>query len=104
MINKAENIYEGKWISVVLAFMLVFSLLFSTVYIAVESDHDCSGEDCPICFSLVQCEEISRLFKFTVILLIPLIYLCVSSIEHINKPDNNFSAITPVSLKIQLNN
>ncbi len=104
MINKAENTYERKWISGIVAFMLVFSMLFSTVYIAVESGHDCSGEDCPICFSLVQCEEIFRLFRFTVILLIPFIYLCVSSIEHINKPDNFFIAITPVSLKIQLNN
>ncbi len=84
--------------------MLVFSLLFSTIYIAVESGHDCSGEDCPICFSLVQCEEISRLYKYAAIMIIPLIYLCVSSNEHMNKPEIMFSAITPVSLKIQLNN
>ena len=28
---------------------------FSTVYIAHEADHDCCGDDCPICVQLQQC-------------------------------------------------
>lgn len=104
MIKRTEKTNQGKWISGFLAFMLVFSLLFSIGYIAAESDHDCSGEDCPICISLVQCEEISRLYKFAVILIVPLIYLCVDSIGHINNPETRLTAVTPVSLKVQLNN
>lgn len=30
-------------------FLLVLSLLFSLGYAALESGHDCHGEDCPIC-------------------------------------------------------
>ena len=28
---------------------------FSTVYIVHEADHDCCGDDCPICVQLQQC-------------------------------------------------
>lgn len=36
------------------AFLLGFQIL-SAAYIAHEADHDCSGEECPICVQLQQC-------------------------------------------------
>ena len=30
-------------------------LLFSSAFVASESDHDCSGHDCPICLELQNC-------------------------------------------------
>ena len=36
-----------------LAAVLAFVMLSSAVYIAVEADHDCSGEDCAICHRCV---------------------------------------------------
>ena len=36
------------------ALLLGFQV-FSTVYIAHEADHDCGGEDCPVCVQLQQC-------------------------------------------------
>lgn len=29
--------------------------LFSLAYIAIEADHDCCGEDCPICLDIRHC-------------------------------------------------
>ena len=29
--------------------------VFSTAYLAHESDHECSGENCPVCVQLQQC-------------------------------------------------
>ncbi len=39
--------------------MLVFVLFFS-FYIAAEADHDCSGDDCPICACIQQCGKTLR--------------------------------------------
>ena len=40
------------FITRLLAAVLAVVMLFSAVYIAVEADHDCSGEDCAICHQI----------------------------------------------------
>lgn len=41
--------------------MLMLGILaFSAFFIAAEADHDCSGDDCPICMVLQQCENTVR--------------------------------------------
>ncbi len=37
--------------------MMLVMVLFSAFYIAAESDHECCGEDCPICACIHQCEN-----------------------------------------------
>lgn len=37
------------------AALLLFALFFSSAFITVESDHDCTGADCPICLDLRDC-------------------------------------------------
>ena len=43
-----------------LAAVLAVVMLFSAVYIAVEADHDCSGEDCAICHQIGVCENLLK--------------------------------------------
>lgn len=47
-----------------LAAVLAVVMLFSAVYIAVEADHDCSGEDCAICHHLQVCENLLKSIGF----------------------------------------
>ena len=35
--------------------LLLGSQILSAAYIAHEADHDCSGEECPVCVQLQQC-------------------------------------------------
>lgn len=37
------------------AVAFVFVMLFSMVYIAEESNHDCIGSDCQICYQISVC-------------------------------------------------
>jgi len=37
------------------AALLLISLVASSFFIAFESDHDCDGDDCPICLQLNAC-------------------------------------------------
>ena len=41
----------------IMGILMLFIVLFSAFYIAAEADHDCTGEDCPICACIQQCEN-----------------------------------------------
>ena len=43
-----------------LAAVLAVVMLSSAIYIAVESNHDCSGEDCAICRQISICENLLK--------------------------------------------
>ena len=42
---------------ILLTMAFIFGMLFSVMYIAIESHHDCIGEDCPICQYIIVCEN-----------------------------------------------
>ncbi len=44
----------------IMGLMMLVLVLFSAFYIAAEADHDCCGEECPICACIHQCENILR--------------------------------------------
>ena len=43
-----------------LAAVLAVVMLSSAVYIAVEADHDCAGDDCAICHQISVCEDLLK--------------------------------------------
>ena len=45
------------------AFVLLLAMVYSTFFIAVEINHECSGEDCPVCCQLAACENTVRSFS-----------------------------------------
>ena len=53
--SKALRITAG-----IMGLMMLILVLFSAFYIATEADHDCCGEDCPICAYIHQCENTLR--------------------------------------------
>ena len=46
--------------SAVLAAVLALVMLFSVLYIALEADHDCHGDDCAICVQISACMDLLR--------------------------------------------
>ena len=49
-----------KHIALLTAGVLLFLVLFAVFFEAFETEHDCSGEDCPVCAFLIQCENMIR--------------------------------------------
>ncbi len=39
------------------AFIMLAFILLSVVFIAIEADHECIGEDCPVCAGIRQCKN-----------------------------------------------
>ena len=44
-------------ISLVVAAAVLFVMLYSALYIAAEANHDCVGENCPICYQINVCQN-----------------------------------------------
>ena len=49
-----------RLITRLLAAVLAAVMLSSAIYIAVEANHNCSGEDCAICHHLQVCENLLK--------------------------------------------
>ncbi len=60
--QKTFNKYS-KWykvIAIMVGFFWLSAMVFSAFYLATETRHDCSGEDCIICSCVQVCEKIIR--------------------------------------------
>ncbi|MBR0082160.1 MAG: hypothetical protein IJP98_05425 [Clostridia bacterium] len=95
---------KNRVLAGVVGLLLLAVVLFAAFYIAAEADHDCAGEDCPVCACIRLCEAIlhrigggkteqSFLLVSTVLLVAALTFSAFAA-----------SANTPVSEKIRLNN
>ncbi len=88
----------------IMGLLMLFIMLFSSFYIAAEADHDCKGEDCPICACIWQCEnalhQISTGITSCAAVIIFFVILPVSIFLFAFL----FPQETPVSRKVRLNN
>ena len=50
LFTRSRRLFSG-----LLSAILLAVILFSSAFVASESDHDCSGRDCPICLELRYC-------------------------------------------------
>ena len=51
---------KKRIISLAVAAAVFFVMLCSAFYIAAEANHDCVGENCPICYHISVCENTLR--------------------------------------------
>lgn len=48
---------KKRIVSLVVAVAVFFVMLYSALYIAAEANHDCVGENCPICYQISVCQN-----------------------------------------------
>ena len=90
-------------ISIFTAALLAAAILLSAFYISLEAAHDCTGEDCPICEFIQQCENVIRQAYnggFLQAVFVSAIFLY--AIDNLER--SVFSHVTLVTQKIRLNN
>ena len=93
-----------RLITGLLAAVLAAVMLSSAVYIAVEANHNCSGEDCAICHQINLCENLlNSLGTATAVCAAAaaVVYLLCRMITLGTETDCTF---TLVSLKVKLSN
>ena len=88
----------------IMVLLMLVAMLFSAFYIAAEADHECMGEDCPICACIQQCENTLHHFgdrlAVQVAIIVPVIFILISAILL----SVDFAQETPISKKVRLNN
>ena len=93
---------RNRLVALTVALTFIFVTLFSACFIAVEVDHDCAGDDCPICCQISICENALRTVGIAAS---TVIYTGVSGIfilavhSFAKKLSNNASLVT---LKVKL--
>lgn len=97
--RRIKRILSGTMAALFLAVML-----FSSFFIAVEADHDCTGEDCPICAVIHQCENTLRSVndgQAVQAVIVPFMLSCLLA-AFLYKP--YLVQETPVSEKVRMDN
>lgn len=91
-----------KIASGIMAFMMLVVVMLSVFFIAVEVEHDCTGENCSVCACIEQCESILNHWNKNVValsvILLPMILLSLIL------PVYTLILSMPVSRKVRLNN
>ena len=87
-----------------LAAVLAVVMLSSAIYLAVEADHDCSGEDCAICHQINVCENLLKSIELAgsaAATVAAILYILCRIIPSCTEVARTF---TLVSLKVKLSN
>ena len=88
----------------ILAILFLIVTLFSSVYIIIESDHDCAGKDCHICHVLEVCEAILQRVENTLSSFHAVVFICFSFIVlQVSKSKISINR-SLFDLKVRLNN
>ena len=53
-----KSLFFRKSIAGIFAILLLMLTIFPSIYITAESEHECEGEECPICHIIEICEGI----------------------------------------------
>ncbi len=91
-------------IAVLIAAVFLFGMLFSALFIAEESLHDCSGEDCPICQMIAQCESFVKRISPAIILAVLAFFSVELACTYRIEACSDIVRTTPLSLRVRLNN
>lgn len=67
------NAKRKKFLSIVVCILFLFVTFVSFFYIIKETNHNCEGEDCPICESIHQAEQTLRNLGMSAITVITVI-------------------------------
>ena len=83
---------------------IMFVMLFSVLFIIGEVDHDCIGQDCPICAYIHEAEQIlnqlgNGAVSVAAVIIVPMLLLCLCIAVLIEAISNN----TLVNQKVRLN-
>ncbi len=102
---QGNGVSNSKKIAVgIIGLMMLVVLSFSAFYIASELNHECDGEDCPICEFMQQCVNTLHQISDGAIAYAAAVVLIVYCLISVLDYDSFIDKDTLVSIKIRLNN
>lgn len=98
MTNK-RRIYSS-----LLLLLILFVLVASFYFILHEADHDCTGEDCPVCALVAVCRNTLKTFFAAIVLAVASLAARRSGSTVFSSSSRENCGKTPVVLKVKLLN
>lgn len=90
--------------ALVFAAVVLFSMMFSLFIIVSEADHDCAGDNCPVCDVIVLCQDtVKTLGSALGAAAAAAVFFFFAAFVLSNSRLTSFTE-TPVSLKVKLLN
>ena len=86
----------------VLAAVLALVMLFSVLYIAVEADHDCHGDDCAICAQISVCMDLLQHLALALLMIAVAAVLRLSALQIRKAVSFACHRVSLISLKVKL--
>lgn len=88
----------------VLTVLFVFVLLFSHLFVIAEADHECSGEDCPICeiLAVVSCTIKELALIGAVAIVCAVLISAFAKVRNVGENTRSVSSL--ITLKVKLSN
>ncbi|NLO84538.1 MAG: hypothetical protein GX096_03790 [Clostridiales bacterium] len=91
-------------LAMLIAVAVFVVMMFSTTYIACHGDHDCHGEDCPICHVIDFCSKTLKSFCFAAIsAAIGIAYTYIARVRLVGQLQRAVKT-SLVTLKVKLSN
>lgn len=91
-------------IAAVTVITVIFAVLFSALFIIIESEHDCSHHDCPICHHMEACEGTLKQLSFYVLTAALIVLSVYSIILPTRAALRAYEQSTLITLKVKLSN
>ena len=95
---------KKRVMAAVLAALILVVMLSSSLFIIEHADHDCTGEDCPICEQIYLCTQTLKTLSAAVMATCVFFLLAALLQIRIRQVEAACVSHTPVSLKVKLSN
>ena len=93
---------KAKRAAVITAVVLIIAMLFSVLFIAHETWHECSGEDCRVCMKISVCENALKNITGAVTAAAALAAVCFVFVRTLVPTHSFYTVSSPVTLKVKL--
>lgn len=94
---------KKRILTAVTMFMIVFVVIYASFYIAYETEHECTGDDCPICSQIEIYESTLKNIASAVVAVAAVVFVYGSCVQ-VSRCAEIISARTLVSLCVKLSN
>lgn len=95
---------KSRIAALMLCVLLCFTMLFSVMFVAAESSHDCTGERCHVCVELRACLSLIKSVSLTASALIVFLFAGYFIQLVFRRAVLDTAGLTLVSLKVKLSN
>lgn len=93
-----------KKVTIILTILFVFVLLFSHIFVIAEAEHECSGEDCPVCKIIAIVSDTIKLLSLVSLLAFFCFAIGCGFLKILHIKSKTHSVLSLISLKVKLSN